>query len=918
MWGEVDLRWGVTDEQKAEGAVLPICLAEIERTRPYFIGMLGERYGWVPDEIPRDLADREAWLADDTGRSVTEMEILHGVLREPGDGRPRVLLPPRPGLDDVAARGRARDLRGGVGRGPRAPRRPQGARARHRASRCATTPTRAASATSCAPICSRSSTSCIRPPRRPDALEQARIDQEAYAAWLVGNTIERRADLVAVDVAVDADGPGVVVSGAPGGGVSTLLAAYAAERRERHPDELVISYFVDAQRGEASERELLAYLCRALGDDGARGRPARPRADAARAGLRDAPRRARDRRPAPDRGGRRRRRLAAVAAARRAALVAGTRPGATVAWLVQRGLGRVDLQQFDAAQRQLATTTFLRAYSKGLDRPLIERIAGRRAVRQPAAPAHRAGRAAPARRPLHAAAAARLAARAGRPRGPRRGRARPLRARLRARLARPGRRGAGPARGVAHGPHRGRAARPARRRRAPAAVAAAARRGQPDRRLRRPPAAGVRPGAGRGAAPLPGRRARRCTAGSPRCSPPIRARRAPSRSCPGSCSPPATPSSSARCWSIPRSSRRRTTRDANLLARLWARLEETSSFRAATAYAPFARHAAGPRDLDRDADRGPVRRRGGGAGAAPRGRRRAAPATTRRATCRPRSPTSRAAQHGVGDLAAALATLDELDRTLAGGGAVELRIALHQNRGVVLRHLGRPTRRCATWSEAEALAREAGRPGDVQTAAGERAGVLAETGRIPEALEATAIQVDAATESGEAPARMRALLTRAPLLFQTNDIAGAARATAEGEFIARDLGDLEWLATALTLHVQLRSWENRLDLARDQLTELIAVRERLGQHDVVAQLRAFQAQMPDGRQHRRPRAPARHGAGGGAGPGPRRPRGLHPHLHRDGRASPGAPATTAASRARSATPPCRSTTSAATSRRCRC
>ena len=31
-WSEVDLRWGVTDEQKAEGAVLPICLAEIDRS----------------------------------------------------------------------------------------------------------------------------------------------------------------------------------------------------------------------------------------------------------------------------------------------------------------------------------------------------------------------------------------------------------------------------------------------------------------------------------------------------------------------------------------------------------------------------------------------------------------------------------------------------------------------------------------------------------------------------------------------------------------------------------------------------------------------------------------------------------------------------------------------------------------------
>jgi hypothetical protein len=86
-WGEVDLRWGVTDEQKAEGAVLPICLAEIERTRPYFIGLLGQRYGWVPDEIPATLADQLGWLHDAdhelAGRSVTELEILHGVLADP-------------------------------------------------------------------------------------------------------------------------------------------------------------------------------------------------------------------------------------------------------------------------------------------------------------------------------------------------------------------------------------------------------------------------------------------------------------------------------------------------------------------------------------------------------------------------------------------------------------------------------------------------------------------------------------------------------------------------------------------------------------------------------------------------------------------------------------------------------------------
>jgi tetratricopeptide (TPR) repeat protein len=81
VWGEVDLRWGVTDEQKAEGKVLPICLAEINRCRPYFIGILGERYGWVPDEIPADLIEKETWLKDHSDHSVTELEIMHGVMK---------------------------------------------------------------------------------------------------------------------------------------------------------------------------------------------------------------------------------------------------------------------------------------------------------------------------------------------------------------------------------------------------------------------------------------------------------------------------------------------------------------------------------------------------------------------------------------------------------------------------------------------------------------------------------------------------------------------------------------------------------------------------------------------------------------------------------------------------------------------
>ena len=84
-WTEVDLRWGITEKESSEGQVLPLCLAEIERCRPYFIGLLGERYGWVPDsgEISSNLKEEQPWLKEHLQKSVTELEIIHGVLQSP-------------------------------------------------------------------------------------------------------------------------------------------------------------------------------------------------------------------------------------------------------------------------------------------------------------------------------------------------------------------------------------------------------------------------------------------------------------------------------------------------------------------------------------------------------------------------------------------------------------------------------------------------------------------------------------------------------------------------------------------------------------------------------------------------------------------------------------------------------------------
>jgi len=80
---DLDLRWGVTEEEAEQGKVLEIMLDEVNRSRPFFIGILGERYGYVPREIPEDARFAYPWLSEYPGNSLTSLEIMHGVLRNP-------------------------------------------------------------------------------------------------------------------------------------------------------------------------------------------------------------------------------------------------------------------------------------------------------------------------------------------------------------------------------------------------------------------------------------------------------------------------------------------------------------------------------------------------------------------------------------------------------------------------------------------------------------------------------------------------------------------------------------------------------------------------------------------------------------------------------------------------------------------
>ena len=79
---EVDLRWGVTEQDARSHKALEICLDEISRSQ-YFIGLLGQRYGWIQDEYQVPDTPKFDWLKEiPTRKSITEVEMYHAALAD--------------------------------------------------------------------------------------------------------------------------------------------------------------------------------------------------------------------------------------------------------------------------------------------------------------------------------------------------------------------------------------------------------------------------------------------------------------------------------------------------------------------------------------------------------------------------------------------------------------------------------------------------------------------------------------------------------------------------------------------------------------------------------------------------------------------------------------------------------------------
>ncbi len=266
---DVDLRWGVTEEDAQRGKALEICLHEIESCRPFFIGLLGERYGWIPPHY--DIPDEEPFDSlrnIESGHSITAMEIYHGVLNNPQmrthaffyfrDPAFIDTLPPdrRPDFcaEDDEHAAKLRQLKERI--------RASGLRVRENY--------RYDDLEALGRQVLEDLWSAIQveyPEEAPDVdpLDAERAYHDFFIETRTGLFIGQRHLLARLHefAAKDTSGP-MVVTGTPGCGKSALLARFVSQFRRLEPDTFIIYHFVGASPSSTDPRHMLRRLCQEL------------------------------------------------------------------------------------------------------------------------------------------------------------------------------------------------------------------------------------------------------------------------------------------------------------------------------------------------------------------------------------------------------------------------------------------------------------------------------------------------------------------------------------------------------------------------------------------------------------------------------------------------------------------------------
>ena len=244
-FSEIDLRWGITEAEARRGDVVRICLDEIDACRPFFIGIVGDRYGWVPDfsdpALKREAIERmpQAAEAIERGCSLLELEILYGALADPAAAHHAYLylrtpasgLPPALDEDGAQDAGKLARLRQSI--------------------RASGLPVREVNDAAALGRLIRddlmNAVDQLSPAMAPFSVADVESTaHEAFAATRRQAYVENPRYLRRLDEHVESAGPPLVVLGDSGAGKSSLLACWTDRYRRRNPEVPLIVHFVGA------------------------------------------------------------------------------------------------------------------------------------------------------------------------------------------------------------------------------------------------------------------------------------------------------------------------------------------------------------------------------------------------------------------------------------------------------------------------------------------------------------------------------------------------------------------------------------------------------------------------------------------------------------------------------------------------
>jgi WD40 repeat protein len=266
---DVDLRWGVTEEDAQRGRALEICLREIEDCRPFFVGLLGERYGWIPPryDIP-DEPQFDSLRHIEPGHSITAMEIYHGVLNNPQMQSHAFFYFRDPVFIDTLPAEQRRDFHA------------EDAESAEKLSRLkerikvSGLPVREGYRREALDAFGQqvlddlwSAIEADYPEAAPEVepLEAERAYHDFFIENRAGLFIGQRHLLARLHAYTASNKPGpMMVTGTPGCGKSALLARFVSQFRRLQPETFVLYHFVGASPSSTDPRQMLLRLCQEL------------------------------------------------------------------------------------------------------------------------------------------------------------------------------------------------------------------------------------------------------------------------------------------------------------------------------------------------------------------------------------------------------------------------------------------------------------------------------------------------------------------------------------------------------------------------------------------------------------------------------------------------------------------------------